>query len=336
MSYSALAGLWVVEDECLVGLFCSWEKAYDRLLLFMPLCLCCLSPFGAKVPRRRELHALSKRQRRDKGRALALKAVSSRGEQVRRRWATSQTTTRARAATRLAHCGGRAPRPSPTPRAGRASGSQKTPTSGIPTRGEACPGARRWPGRGRGVWAPSVETRRRNGASPLPWRCNSASSSASWPSRTALSSATPSGGTAWSAAHTSAATTTSAATNRSAPSTNPAPERTFALLPLTACNSHRTRLAPGLRDPPLRVRRGDQRQAAPVGPPRRDQEPQDVPGGRLPRRPRLRVVRAALRPGGAALPGACRAAVSADGLDEADGPPPAADPHEGADGLRRR
>ena len=39
MSYSALAGLWVVEDECLVGLFCSWEKAYDRLLLFMPLCL---------------------------------------------------------------------------------------------------------------------------------------------------------------------------------------------------------------------------------------------------------------------------------------------------------
>ena len=46
-SYSALAGLWVVEDECLVGLFCSWEKAYDRLLLFMPLCLCCLSPFGA-------------------------------------------------------------------------------------------------------------------------------------------------------------------------------------------------------------------------------------------------------------------------------------------------
>ena len=45
MSYSALAGLWVVEDECLVGLFCSWEKAYDRLLLFMPLCLCCLSPF---------------------------------------------------------------------------------------------------------------------------------------------------------------------------------------------------------------------------------------------------------------------------------------------------
>ena len=47
MSYSALAGLWVVEDECLVGLFCSWEKAYDRLLLFMPLCLCCLSPFGA-------------------------------------------------------------------------------------------------------------------------------------------------------------------------------------------------------------------------------------------------------------------------------------------------
>jgi hypothetical protein len=43
MSYSALAGLWVVVDECLVGLFCSWEKAYDRLLLFMPLCLCCLS-----------------------------------------------------------------------------------------------------------------------------------------------------------------------------------------------------------------------------------------------------------------------------------------------------
>ena len=54
MSYSALAGLWVVEDECLVGLFCSWEKAYDRLLLFMPLCLCCLSAVwcqGAKTAR---------------------------------------------------------------------------------------------------------------------------------------------------------------------------------------------------------------------------------------------------------------------------------------------